>query len=67
MPWFGVWMWPSAGRRHCTLKASRGKTLPLLACYALLLFFATQWYGNKYKIPTTARATKLIPQPLNLC
>ena len=22
MPWFGVWMWPSAGRRHCTLKAS---------------------------------------------
>ena len=34
--------------------AQRDKTTPARTCSALLLFFATQWYGNKYKIPPAA-------------
>ena len=34
----------------------RGKTAPLPTCW--LFFFATPWYGNKYKIPPAARPSK---------
>ena len=39
-------------------KPERGKTAPLPTCWLLLLFFATPWYGNKYKIPPAARPSK---------
>ena len=39
-------------------RLTRGKTAPLPTCWLLLLFFATPWYGNKYKIPPAARPSK---------